>query len=235
MASSHLGDRLVQTSLEIPVDVPVPPAGMIEEDGAPMESEWHRMEIALLIESVRSNWRSRTDFYAGGNCFIYFNEEQVRNRDYRGPDFFFVWDVPSTPIRPYWAVWREGGRYPDAIIELLSPTTADVDRTVKKALYERVFRTRNYFCYDPASQLLEGWVLSSEGYASLTPDASGRLYSAVLGLSLGTWLGEYQGYHDTWLRFFTPAGTVVPTLHEADQAEIARLRTELEQHRSSKP
>jgi hypothetical protein len=29
---------------------------------------------------------------------------QVKNRDYRGPDFFFVWGVERDRMRPYWAV-----------------------------------------------------------------------------------------------------------------------------------
>jgi len=28
-----------------------------------------------------------------------------------------------------WVVWKEGGRYPDVIVELMSPSTAKIDVT----------------------------------------------------------------------------------------------------------
>src|SRR5207244_3129600 len=90
------------------------------EDGENLESDWHRRCMNLLIEVIAHHLRGRTDFYVGGNMFIYFNLEQARNRDFRGPDFFFVWGASLEPMRPYWAVWNEGGRYPNVIIELLS-------------------------------------------------------------------------------------------------------------------
>src|SRR5438105_12893364 len=116
----------------IPDDLP-------DSDGEPMETLWHRSEIQVLVESIRVHHRGRTDFFVGGNTFIYYTKEQwatpgVAPKDlkFRGPDFFFVEGVDGTKRRRYWLVQREGGRYPDVIIELLSPTTADVDRTTKK-------------------------------------------------------------------------------------------------------
>src|SRR5947209_5684265 len=134
--------------------VALPAVKLIESDGVPLESPWHVGAISLLIELLTWYWRARDDFYVGGNMFLYFSEEQARNRDYRGPDFFFVDGINRFPSRPYWAVWQEGGRYPNVIIEFLSPTTAEEDRTTKKRLYERTFRTPEYFCYDPDTQRL---------------------------------------------------------------------------------
>src|SRR5689334_8039697 len=148
-------------STEAEPQVTLPKVQLIETDGVPSESHWHVLQIALLLDLVAYWLRDRNDYYAGGNMFIYFSEEQARNRDYRGPDFFFVDGVNRLPLRPYWAVWQEEGRYPDLIIELLSPTTAKEDRTTKKALYERTFHTSEYFCYDPDTEQLEGWRLGS--------------------------------------------------------------------------
>src|SRR5580698_1139434 len=75
----------------------------VETDGEPMESTWHRDCMMLLITSILYWWREREDFYVSGNSFIYFNQEQARNRDYRGPDFFVVnGGVRLRPERPYW-------------------------------------------------------------------------------------------------------------------------------------
>src|SRR5579884_4307333 len=63
---------------------------LVAEDGEPMESAWHRDCMMLLILSLSDFFRDRDDFYVGGNMFIYFSAQQVRNRDYKGPDFFVV-------------------------------------------------------------------------------------------------------------------------------------------------
>jgi len=217
------------TITEAPVEVPVlPQVELGETDGEPLESDWHRMAMNVLIESLKYRLRHRHDFYVGGNMFIYFSEEQARNRDFRGPDFFFVEGVQREPIRPYWAVWLEGGRYPDVIIELLSPKTAVEDRTTKKDIYERVFHTAEYYCYDPVTQQLEGWQLHGGHYQALTPNPQGWLWCDRLGLWLGTWTGQCSGSQATWLRFYDPQGHVVPLPDEAEyqRAEAERQRAE---------
>jgi Putative restriction endonuclease len=130
----------------------------------------------------------------GGNTFIYFSEEQARNRDFRGPAIFFVDGVKGEPMRPYWAVRLEGWRYPDVIIELLSLRTATADRTTKKDIYEQVFHTAEYYCYDPITQQLEGWQLHCGRYQPLTPNSQGWLWCDRLQLWLGTWSGALSTY-----------------------------------------
>ena len=189
----------------------------------------------MLIDSISYWFRLRDDFYAGGNMFVYFSEEQARNRDYRGPDFFYVDGVNRWPLRRYWAVWLEGGRYPDLIIELLSPTTAEMDRTVKKALYEKTFHTNEYVCYDPDTELLQGWRLNARSrYRTIRPDPHGRVWLDQLQMWLGTWRGKYQGADMVWLRFFDAQGHLVLTGDEAEaaRAERERLRAEGEKARA---
>jgi Uma2 family endonuclease len=207
-----------------------------------MDSDWHAIEIQLLRETVHFHYRGRTDFFAGGNMFIYFNYEQARNKDFRGPDFFFVWGASPMPLRPYWAVWKEGGKYPNMIIELLSPTTADEDLTVKKDIYEQTFRTPEYYCYDPDTKKLDGWHLDDGVYQSLAPNDKGWLWCEQLKLWLGTWDGVYMNRNTTWLRYFTPDGALVPTLEEdatanrrraeAAEAELIRLKQQIDQKKS---
>jgi hypothetical protein len=48
-----------------------------------------------------------------------------------------------------------------------------------------------------------------------------------LGLRLGTWRGQWQGYEAVWLRFYDTEGRLVPTRAEAAEAEVARLRERL--------
>ena len=110
---------MVAMKVEVPEEAPpLPQVELIDTDGEPLESDWHRLAMNVLIESLKYRFRHRHDFYVGGNMFIYFSEEQARNRDFRGPDFFYVDGVNREPLRPYWAVWLEGGRYPDLIAQI---------------------------------------------------------------------------------------------------------------------
>ncbi len=226
----------------VPVPLPVAELEELENlqlpdtDGIPLESDWHRLAIALLIESVLYHFKDRTNFYVGGNMFIHFSLEHVRQRSFRGPDFFYVEDVALNPPRRSWIVWNEGGRYPNAIIELLSPSTQEEDRTTKKQIYERTFRTAEYYCYDPETEKLEGWRLGGkrQRYQVIKPDGRGWLWSDVLQLSLGTWKGEYLRHPATWLRFYTRQGHLVELKDETalQQLENERQRAENERQRA---
>src|SRR5258708_30748054 len=95
--------------------------------------------------------------------FVYYNLEQTRSLDYRGPDFFLVNHVSIKSDRPYWAIWDEGGRYPDLIIELMSPKTKHVDLTTKFEIYEQIFATREYVAYDPETHEIKAWRKDQNG------------------------------------------------------------------------
>lgn len=205
---------------EIP-DIPLP-----DEDGEPLESHWHRLQINLLGDMLHQYWQGRTDYFAGGNMFVYYCLEQARTRSYKGPDFFVVRGVDGTLTRRSWIVWQEGGRYPDVIVELLSPTTKTEDLGPKKDLYEQVFKTAEYFCVDPDELSLQGWQLVKPGYVPLSPDARGWLWSDTLQLWLGLQEGNFQGTPGTWLRFFEPEGKPLPTGEELAEAERARAEAE---------
>lgn len=222
--------QLLEQELELLENFP-----LLETDDMPLESAWHRAAIALLIELVLYRFEDREDFYVGGNTFIYYNLEQARTLSYRGPDFFFVKDSHLHPPRRYWVVWRERGRYPNVIIELLSPTTAKIDRTTKFEIYERTFRTPEYFLYDPDARSLEGYRIGAEGeYEPLKPNERGWLWSKELGLWLGTWEGEYLRWQEIWLRFFDPQGQLVLNKEEVERqrAEVERQRAEVERQRA---
>ncbi len=204
------------------------------EDGVPLETSWHRAQINLLIDSVKQHWRGRQDFFAGGNMFIYYSLQQVRNRDYRGPDFFVVKDIDGSYSRQKWVVWEENGRYPDVIVELMSPSTMQEDLVEKKQIYEHIFHTADYFCYDPDTHKLVGWRLKETGYVPLQPDARGRLWSAELGAWLGTWEGKYLQEQALWLRMFAANDALILTEAEAERqrAEAERQRAEAERQRA---
>ena len=220
----------------------LPRVELVEEDNQNLESDWHCHCMNLLLESIRFHFRQRDDYYAGGDMFIYYSEQQARTHDFRGPAFFYVDGVPREPLRRFWVVWQENGRYPNVIIELLSPTTAVTDRTTRRNVYEKIFRTPEYYCYDPATERLEGWRLTNRHYQALPPGPDGRLWSEELDLWVGRWRGVYQQREAAWLRFFHADGNPVPTgfefehrRAEAAEQELARLRAQLAAQKPEQP
>jgi Uma2 family endonuclease len=206
-----------------------PEEELVETDGVPLDSDWHRLEIGLLAETIKHWLRERTDYYVGGNMFIYYRVKSSQRRRFRGPDFFLVKGASRTPIRRYWVVWQEGGLFPNMIIELLSRSTRKEDLTTKKDIYEKVFRTPDYFCYEPDKQRLLGWRLNKRRrYEPLVPNERGWLWSEELGLWIGAWTGKYQGDEATWLRFYDAEFRLVPTAAEAEhqRAEAERERAD---------
>ncbi|MGQ4807010.1 hypothetical protein NKDENANG_00348 [Candidatus Entotheonellaceae bacterium PAL068K] len=215
----------------------IPDIELPYEDGEPLESHWHRLQINLLGDALYQHWQSRTDFFAGGNMFVYYSLQQALNRNYKGPDFFVVLGVDGTRARRSWIAWEEDGRYPDVIVELLSPTTAAEDLGAKKDLYEGIFKTSEYFCVDPADHTLRGWQLENWRYVPLQPDGRGWLWSERLQLWIGLQEGSFQGTPDIWLRFIEPSGMLLPTSEEVAQvertrAEAERIRAEAERARA---
>ncbi|NJN86673.1 MAG: Uma2 family endonuclease, partial [Leptolyngbyaceae cyanobacterium SL_7_1] len=201
-------------SIEPVWEVPEPPTDLIFDDGVPLESHRHRIAMNVLIDSALAVLEDKPNSFAGGNMFVYYSREQAMNRDFRGPDFFVALDVAGDRDRKGWVVWEEGGRYPDLIVELMSPSTAKVDLGKKKQLYERVFHTAEYYVYDPFDpNSLQGWRLNSQGYDAIASNEHGWLWCETLNLWLGTWEGYIRREPATepcaWLRFYDRSGNVI--------------------------
>jgi Uma2 family endonuclease len=172
------------------------------------------------MDPLRTYWAERQDVYVGGNMFVYFSLEQVRNQDFRGPDFFAVLDVPKRE-RKSWVVWQEG-KGPDVVIELLSESTAAVDKGEKKRVYQDRLRVPEYYWFDPFSAEWAGFALHDGVYEPMDTDAQGRLCSKKLGLALVRWTGRYHEVEARWLRWATLAGDLLPTPQEIAQLEQQR-------------
>ena len=199
----------------------MPDATQLESNEPEMESSLHYAQLALLVACLEWLWRDKQDFFIGANLTIYFSREQLKNRDFRGPDFFLVKQTEKRPRRS-WVVWEEGGQYPDVIIELLSDSTAQTDKNLKKNVYQDRFRTPEYFWFLPETLEFTGYRPVNLHYEPIQPNAEGWLWSHALDL--------YLGVQDGILCYFTEAGALVPTPEEAAQqaeARAARLAKQL--------
>jgi len=182
------------------------------DDGVPMETQRHKMQMDLLIHSLYPWLEKRDNAYIGGNMFIYYSAAQIKNQDFKGPDFFAVLDVPKVE-RKSWVVWEEG-KAPDVVIELLSDSTIDNDKTTKKEVYQDQMRVPEYFWYDPFNpEDFAGFRLHGRIYEPLTWEEPGY-FSEGLQLYLIRWEGDYEGVTATWIRWADPEGNVLPTRGE---------------------
>ena len=191
------------------------PKSDLLSDESPMETELHLRQLMLLIQSLELLWKDRQDFYAFGNLTIYYSPNQRKSEYFRGPDFFVVLGVARKP-RKSWVVWEEEGKYPHVIIEILSDSTAETDRGLKKEIYQETFRTPNYFWFDPTSLEFKGFQLMAGKYEEIAANEQGWLWSQQLELFLGV--------HDSQLRFFTPEGKLVPTPEEVAEKMAQKLQ-----------
>ena len=127
-----------------------------------------------------------------------------------------------TPCKS-WVVWHEDGKYPNLIVEILSPKTAATDKDLKKQIYQDTFRTPDYFWFDPNNLEFAGFHLIDGEYQPLEPNEQGWLWSQQLQL--------YLGIFQQQLRFFTAEEELVSTPEEVaiqetqkDERLAAKLR-----------
>jgi Uma2 family endonuclease len=212
--------------------IPLPPTQdqLPADDGIPMETERHKLQMNLLVDTLQ-NWLGDRSVYVGGNMFVYFSPHQVKTHDFRGPDVFVALDVPPGE-RKSWVVWEEG-KAPDIVIELLSESTSAADKHQKKQIYQNQLRVPEYFWFDPFNaDDLAGFSLEKGVYQPLSPDSQARLISPSLEIALVRWTGDYQGVNATWLRWSTLEGEVLSTANELKvqaQQETKQAQQQAEQ------
>jgi Uma2 family endonuclease len=191
-------------------EVKFPPRDIWSEE-PPLESYAHLQQILILLQSLEWLWQDRNDYFAAANLTIYYSPNQKKSEDFRGPDFFVVLGTERRLDRKSWVVWGEGGKYPDVIVEILSPSTAKIDRGEKKQIYQDIFRTPDYFWFDPETLELQGFRLMEGQYQAIEPTDRGWLWSDRLGL----FLGIYQQQ----LRYFNREAELIPTPAEVAKQE----------------
>jgi Uma2 family endonuclease len=220
-----------ETTLPAPlIELPPTQEELPYDDGVPMESARHKAQMDLLIDTLIPWLSQRDDGFVGGNMFVYYSLTQVRNKDFKGPDFFVVLGVPKGE-RKSWVVWEEG-KAPDVVIELLSESTATADKNEKKLIYQNQMRVPEYFWYDPFNpEDWAGFSIQQGIYQPLLPNERNQLRSESLGLGLQQWEGHYKGIDATWLRWATFEGELLPTPEEQQRQLAEQQRQLAEQQR----
>lgn len=228
-----------------------------ESDGKPMgETDLHRDEIIRHLDLLEYFYRDQK-VYVSGDILVYY--EQGNPRKFVVPDAFIVKGLKPGPRRVY-KIWVEG-KVPDLIIETTSRKTRRKDTTEKPELYAQL-GVKEYFLFDPEQDYLDpplqGHRLEGTGYKTIEPLAEGGLLSQELGLRLCAEAGHLQFYRlDNGERLLTSAERAErdsaalrreaearqreaearqreAEARRAAEAEIARLRAELERQRNQR-
>jgi Uma2 family endonuclease len=196
----------------------------------PMESEHHLMALILFYTLLRERFADREDVFLGADLVCYFSDLQVKNKDFRAPDGLVVLGVEPRE-RQGWIVWQEGGRYPDLVVEMMSPSTREVDLGKKLATYTNVWRVREYLALDLESGELHAFLRRGLDYERHLLRLGDLIESDVLGAFVGVSDAPYHRHRGPWLRLFSADGELVPTAAERAEAESRRaeaLAAELE-------
>ena len=128
----------------------------------PAPTPQHQRVSGNLYEILRSHVKSHgigEVFYAPIDCIL--GETTVVQ-----PDLIYLDTARLAAIS---ARGIEGP--PTLIVEILSPTTASIDRSTKRQLYAR-YGVPYYWIIDPVAQTIEAYTLSGPGY-QLTQRATG--------------------------------------------------------------
>lgn len=193
-----------------------------ESDGRPMgETDDHRQAMTRIIELLERHYAGQ-QVYVSGDLLLYY--EQGNPKKFVVPDAFVVKGKSPVNRRTY-RLWIEQTA-PQLVIETTSKSTRLKDLKSKPEIYAQI-GVREYFLYDPSLDYLDPplqgqrWVAGS--YQSISPEASGGLFSEELGLELR--------YENSLLQFYLPDSQqrllTAAEANELAQLEIQRLREEL--------
>ena len=202
----------------------------VTEDGKPVDNMYVEKLQRLLTEPLYSSWpgpgENRT-FLALANVGLFFSATEPP----LVPDMMLSLDVPAK-LHPHtkehrsYFTWIMGG-VPDVAIEIVSDLRGE-EEGEKMRTYARL-NIPYYVIYDPDEVLRHGVLRTFE--------RSGKRYKAIpacefddIGLGLKLWDGEYEGHHDTWVRWCDLNGNLVPTGKE--RADDEKRRADDEQRRA---
>ncbi len=150
-----------------------------------MQNLAHSAELIYAYTAVKQHFRDARAAVAV-DAFLYF--EEGNNKAALGPDLLVTLDHELKGSKTY-QTWVEG-RLPDFILEVVSPSSVENDKKLKKEAYEQL-GVREYFVYDPDGVDFEERVLGyqldagTRAYGDpLDVQPDGSVKSAVLNLSL---------------------------------------------------
>lgn len=141
---------------------------IIQLTGPTLEHQDVVLNIGTLFKAKRKTF--------GGRVYIAPVDVELSDVDVPQPDA--LWIAPNSPTV---MLKRRIIGAPDLIVEVLSPSTAELDRTRKFRLYER-HGVQEYWLIDIQTYYIELWTLNSGRYELRVQIGKGEtLHSPLLG------------------------------------------------------
>jgi Uma2 family endonuclease len=213
-----------------------------ESDGKPMaETPVHMLVMWNTIQTLIDWFADDPKVYVWGNMMLYYVKGDIKKNV--APDVFVVKGVDKHKDRRVFKTWEE--KSPKLVIEVTSRKTRKEDLGVKKDRYQNDLKIPEYFLFDPKSEWiktkLRGFRLRDGEYEEIAA-VDGRLPSKMSGLHLEAVGEELRLWDPKAQRYLLTPDEKLAKLqrellqslahsqmqHDADQAEIERLRREVE-------
>jgi hypothetical protein len=154
----------------------------------------------------------------------------------KAPDWVYVPNVmPTSKNRRSYTPHTEGA-VPQVVMEFLSETEGgeySIDPNYpygKWYFYEQILQVPTYVIFEPETGRLEVYHWNELGYRQQTADANNHYTLEGMQVCLGVWQGTKANRTGYWLRWWTPAGKMLPW--GTEQVEQERLRAEQERLRA---
>ena len=196
-----------------------------ETDDTPMpDSRIQGPAYRKIVRRLEAHFRNDARTDVNGDSFIYLIKGDRRTTV--APDCYVVFDLSDAALeslerRNTYLLW-EVGKFPEFILEIGSPSTADYDQGDKLLLYARL-GALEYWLYDKTGgefydEPLVGLRLADGEYARMEmnyeDDGSVWARSDVLNMDLWWIDGELQIWDPVSMRW-------LPNLEESEEARIA--------------
>ena len=165
------------------------PAEFVEwELGQEEKHEYHRGEVFLMAGGTEPHARIITNTLLalsaslrGRDCFVYTDALGVR---VEAEDLFTYPDLSVVCGEPqFFDAKRTRLLNPTALVEVLSPSTADYDRTTKARFYRQVPSLQAYVLVSQDAPAVDVLTPDGDGW-HLAPDRDGRIEVGPLGVAL---------------------------------------------------
>jgi len=221
------------TMYDLPSEDPEEP-GLPDVRDSASKDVFHDFQPQLLSATFRLADVAADRIFTAADLNLYY--DITHPNWYKRPDWFAVVGVSrfynDRELRLSYVTWQEQVN-PYIVVELLSPGTADEDLGLtqptspnapppKWQVYEQILRIPYYGVFDRYTGNLQAFRLTDDGYRPIEI-ANDRFMIPELGIGLGLWRGEFQGFERDWLRFLDGAGRWILTPMEMAQQRAERL------------
>lgn len=210
---------------------PIPDTShLITETDEPVDNIFSEKQMRLLTEPLYASWDPGRPFWVAANVGMY----EALNAKAIVPDVLLSLDATPDQAKEFgskcYFFWNHG-KPPELVIEIVSNKDGgELDR--KPERYAKL-RIDQYVVMDPdlhlSDEKLQVFDLSRGEYQKRPAAAE---FSAVEGLGLRLWEGDYEGQTEEWLRWIDQDGVLIPT--GAERADAESQRAEVEAQRADK-